>query len=115
MLPFMVHASRLDDAPLVAQIRAMAGRVGVTAYLYQQEAVIGRADSRPGLSRIAVPMLVLCGREDALIPLQAHEEMAAGIPGARLEVVEACGHMAPMEQPRAVPAALCRWLRESCG
>lgn len=112
MLPFMVHASRLHDAPLVAEIRAMADRVGVAAYVRQQEAIIGRADSRPGLARIAVPALVLCGREDALTPLDAHEEMAAGIPGARLEVVESCGHMAPMERPEAVNSALLKWLSE---
>lgn len=112
MLPLMVHASRLDDAPLVAEIRAMADRVGVAAYVRQQEAVIGRADSRPGLGSIAVPTLVLCGREDALTPLDAHQEMAAGIPGARLEVVEACGHMAPMERPEAVNSGLSRWLSE---
>jgi pimeloyl-ACP methyl ester carboxylesterase len=112
MLPLMVHASRLDDAPLVAGIRAMAERVGVAAYLRQQEAIIGRADSRPGLGGIGVPTLVLCGRADALTPLEAHEEMAAAIPGARLEVVEECGHMAPMERPQAVNSALCRWLSE---
>jgi pimeloyl-ACP methyl ester carboxylesterase len=59
-----------------------------------------------------VPTLVLCGREDALTPLEAHEEMAAGIAGVRLEVIEACGHMAPMERPEAVNSALSRWLSE---
>jgi pimeloyl-ACP methyl ester carboxylesterase len=112
MLPLMVHASRLDDAPLVAEIRAMADRVGVAAYVRQQEAIIGRADSRPALAGIRVPTLVLCGREDALTPLEAHEEMAAGIAGVRLEVIEACGHMAPMERPEAVNSALSRWLSE---
>jgi pimeloyl-ACP methyl ester carboxylesterase len=113
MLPLMVHASRLDDAPLVARIRAMADRVGVQAYVRQQEAIIGRMDSRPDLARVAVPALVLCGREDALTPLEAHVEMAAGIPGARLEVIDDCGHMAPMERPRAVTDALLRWLADS--
>ncbi len=112
MLPLMVHASRLDDAPLIAEIRAMADRVGVAAYVRQQEAIIGRADSRPALAGIRVPTLVLCGREDALTPLEAHEEMAAGVPGALLEVIDTCGHMAPMERPEAVNSALSRWLSE---
>ena len=36
--------------------------------------------------------------------------MAAGIAGARLTVVEDCGHLATLERPEEVNAALRRWL-----
>jgi pimeloyl-ACP methyl ester carboxylesterase len=36
--------------------------------------------------------------------------MAAAIPGAVLEVVDGCGHLATLERPDAVHAALRRWL-----
>ncbi len=91
-------------------IWAMARAVGREGFVRQQEAIIGRADSRPTLARIACPTLVVCGREDALIPLEAHEEIAVGIAGARLAVLDVCGHMAPLERADQVTKELGRWL-----
>jgi pimeloyl-ACP methyl ester carboxylesterase len=54
---------------------------------------------------------VLCGREDALTPLEGHEEMARLIPGAKLEVIEGCGHMSTMERPAQVSTLMREWLR----
>ena len=112
MLPTLVHPDRLSDEGLVSAIRAMAARLGKDGFLRKQRAIMGRIDSRPHLPRIACPTLVLCGREDASTPLALSEEMAALVPGARIEVVERCGHMSPMERPAEVSAALRRWLME---
>jgi len=38
------------------------------------------------------------------------EEIAAGIPGARLEIIPECGHLSSLEQPEAVNRALRIWL-----
>ena len=110
MLPNLVHPDRLSDEGLASAIRAMAERLGKDGFLRKQRAIMGRVDSRPDLPRIACPTLVLCGREDASTPLALSEEMAALVPGARLEVVERCGHMSAMERPAEVSAALRRWL-----
>ncbi len=110
MLPLLVHPSRLGDAPLVNSIREMAERTGIDGFVRQQTAIIGRPDSRPALPQIRAPTLVLCGREDAIPPLARHEEMTALIPGARLEIVERCGHLSTLEQPDAVSGALRVWL-----
>jgi pimeloyl-ACP methyl ester carboxylesterase len=111
LLPLMVHASRIDDQALVAEIRAMAERVGVPGFVRQQRAIMSRTDFRPGLKDINCPTLVLCGREDALTPLEGHEEMARLIPGAKLEVIEGCGHMSTMERPGQVSTLMREWLR----
>jgi pimeloyl-ACP methyl ester carboxylesterase len=55
--------------------------------------------------------LVLCGREDGWAPVAQHEEMATLIQSGRLAILDRCGHMAPMERPDAVGAALAEWLR----
>jgi len=52
----------------------------------------------------------MCGRQDALTPLDHSEEMAAGIPGARLAVIEDCGHLSTMERPQAATALMRQWL-----
>ena len=43
----------------------------------------------------------------------AHEAMAAHTPGARLEVIESCGHLSTIEQPEVVNRVLRNWLRET--
>ena len=52
-------------------------------------------DVRPRLGDIRVPTLVICGRNDWITPLSKSEEIAARIPGSRLEVFDR--------------AATCRW------
>ena len=110
LMPRIVHPSRLGDARLIATIEAMAYAVGPAGFVRQLQAIIDRVDSRPTLARIRCPTVVICGRDDALMPLELHQESADGIPGARLVVLDACGHMAPMERPVEVSDALREWL-----
>lgn len=109
--PMLVHPARVRDKMLMDEIGRMARRVGAQAALSQQQAMLDRPDSRPDLARIACPTLVLCGRQDALTPLAAHEEMATGIKGAKLVVIEDCGHMSTMEKPEAATAVMRYWLQ----
>jgi pimeloyl-ACP methyl ester carboxylesterase len=111
MLPLLVHPSRMDDAPLVDVVRAMAERTGVEGFVRQQQAIIGRADSRNVLKQVDVPSLVLCGRDDMLTPLVHHEQMAQTIPGARLVVIEQCGHVSSLERSDEVNEAMRAWLK----
>ena len=106
-----IAEDRQDDTELKAVIRASAHNVGAEAYQRQQTAIINRPDNRPDLGAIDCPTLVLCGRQDSLTPLAAHEEMASVIPDAKLVVVENCGHLSPLEQPEAVSAVLRYWLQ----
>lgn len=109
-LPRLIHPARLDDRELTLAIRQQGERVGAEAYIRQQTAIIARPDSRPGLPAVACPTLVLCGRQDVLSPLEMHIEMAGLIPGARLAVIEDCGHLPPMERPQAATALLRDWI-----
>jgi pimeloyl-ACP methyl ester carboxylesterase len=110
LLPLLIHSSRLDDEALTATVTGMAERVGPDAFLRQQKAIMGRPDFRPDLPQIACPTLVLCGRDDALTPLDRHEEIAAAIPGAQLVVIDGCGHLSTLEKPAELNAALRTWL-----
>jgi len=110
ILPLIVHPDRRQDEQLCNNIKQMNRRVGPEIFLRQQAAIIGRPDSRNDLSRIKCPTLILCGRQDALTPLEAHEEMSSRIPKARLAIIEDCGHMSTMERPQAITALLRDWL-----
>jgi pimeloyl-ACP methyl ester carboxylesterase len=110
LLPRWIHPSRINDKALTETVMSMTARVGRDAFVREQTAIMGRPDSRPGLSRIRCPTLVLCGHEDLATPVELHREMAADIPNARLVVVPECGHLSPLERPEAVNAALRSWL-----
>ncbi|MET0167221.1 MAG: alpha/beta hydrolase [Vicinamibacterales bacterium] len=104
------HPSRLSDTALTDTIKSMAIGTGEEAFVRQQRAIISCVENRPLLSTIRCPTMVLCGRQDQLTPLDRHQEMAAGINGATLEVVDDCGHMSSMEKPLQVNQALRLWL-----
>ena len=110
LLPVLIHKERLTDKPLVEAVLKMGHDTGVDAFRRQQMALIGRYDSRPMLGSITCPTLVLIGREDALTPLELSQEMAAGIPKAKLEIVSDCGHLSTMERPQQVNNVLRSWL-----
>lgn len=110
LLPLLVHSSRLSDAPLVELIKDMARNVGKGAFLREQKAIMGRADSRDTLRKIRCPTLVLCGEHDLLTPRDRHEEIAAAIGGAKLVVLPGCGHLSTLEKPLEVNRALAAWL-----
>lgn len=110
LLPLFVHESRLPDTQLIEDVTQMADSVGKDAFLRQQKAIMGRPDSRPGLPDIRCPSLVVCGRQDALTPVELSEEIAGLIPGANLVLIDDCGHLATMERPDEVNAALRTWM-----
>lgn len=106
----LVFKPRATEPALIETVTAMTQRMGQEVFVRQQIAVLGRPDSRDTLPSIDVPTTVICGRDDVLTPLALHEEMVAGIKGARLAVVEECGHLSPLERPHAVTALLRGWL-----
>ncbi len=112
MLPLLVHPDHLALERVGGLAKDMARAVGPDGFARQQNAVMHRPDARPGLPRIPCPTLVLVGADDAVTPLDRAEEMAELIPQSRLEVVEKCGHLSPLEQPDAVSAAMAAWLRQ---
>ena len=74
-----------------------------------------REDSRLTLPTITVPVLALTGEADVLTPPADVAAMAAAIPAARLVMIPGAGHLSPMENPRAVNAALRAFAREVFG
>jgi pimeloyl-ACP methyl ester carboxylesterase len=108
-IPNIIHPDRIADKALTNAIAEMMARKSPEIFAAQIKALLARPDAAPVLSTIRCPTLVLCGREDAWSPLAAHREIAAAIPNSNLAIIEHCGHMAPMECPEEVTAALAAW------
>ncbi len=102
-LPPMLHP---EHTALLESMTLMIRRATPDTFENQQRALLDRPDARSVLASIRCPTLVLCGREDKWSPVSQHEEIAGSIRGAKLVVIEKCGHMSPVEQPEAVTKAL---------
>jgi pimeloyl-ACP methyl ester carboxylesterase len=108
--------SHVND-PLIAGVTiAMALALGHPAQVAQQEAMLGRPNSLPDLTRVACPTLVACGRQDMLTTVADHEAITAAIrqhrQDCRFEVIEDCGHISTLEQPAAVNRLLLEFFRD---
>lgn len=110
LFPRLVHARRWGDESLRRICRAMEQDVGVQGFINQQTAIMARPDSRPGLAKIRCPTLVIVGDGDVLTPPERAEEIANGIPDARLSVIRDSGHLSTLEQPAAVARSMVEFL-----
>jgi proline iminopeptidase len=59
------------------------------------------------LDEITVPTLVMAGRDDFVFPPEHQQELASGIPNARLKIIERAGHNPHAEQTDEVMTAVC--------
>jgi len=83
---------------LQAQIDARQARPP-TVWGYASQLLAGMAwSSRPWLSRIAAPTLVMAGDGDPIVPPRNARILARGIPDARLELVRGAGHLLLLDQ-----------------
>ena len=62
------------------------------------------------LGEIQVPTLVLAGHDDFLFPPESQALLAAGIPNARLRIIERAGHNPQSERPTETLAAVADFL-----
>ncbi len=111
LFPALVHTSRRNDPDLRAVVEEMFFDAGPEAHIRQQTAIMGRPDSRPGLSAIRCPALVAVGDGDELTPPELAREMADAIPGARLVIAPECGHLSVLERPEFMRDTLVEWLQ----
>ena len=56
-------------------------------------------DLRPELGNVRVPVLVLVCEHDEATPPPMSQELAAGLPRARLEIIPGCAHVPQLQSP----------------
>lgn len=105
---YLAHGAR--RAEVLDLCMEMALDLGPEVFERQSVALRDRADRQETLRGVRVPTLVLCGREDALCPVERHELMHALVPGSRLAIIEGAGHLPTLERPVETSAALADWL-----
>ncbi|SKA40083.1 Pimeloyl-ACP methyl ester carboxylesterase [Enhydrobacter aerosaccus] len=103
-----LHPDRERDPVLLGRLRDMQRRLGPE--VRARQAALVRNDGYADLERITCPALVVACRQDRLRTFAETERMAQHLPYAHFEVIEDCGHMAPLERPHELAALLRRWI-----
>jgi len=103
-----LHPDRERDPVLLERLRGMQRRLGPEVRT-RQSALI-RKDGYADLGRIACPSLVIACRQDRLRKFEETERMAKCLPHSHFEVIESCGHMAPLEKPHELAMLLAQWI-----
>jgi 3-oxoadipate enol-lactonase len=104
------------DAPseLQEKVRSMIAEQSAESIAAAALGMAERPDSTPDLATIDVPTLVITSTGDRLIAPEVASEMAAGIAGSRLEVLDGVGHLSNLEAPEEFNRLLLEHLR-ACG
>jgi pimeloyl-ACP methyl ester carboxylesterase len=89
----------LDDAVRLARVGPLA-RFAATRDTMEEHTLDGR------LGELRVPVEIVWGASDRLMPLDYAERMRSELPDARLMTVERCGHAPQVECPDRLLAAL---------
>jgi pimeloyl-ACP methyl ester carboxylesterase len=96
-----------------AMIRAAAVRTSDASAVYHHALAVAASPPRSDiLHRIAAPTLVIHGAFDPCLPLPHGQHLAAGIPNARLLVLD-MGHMLPPPMAAEVGGAIVSFLHDT--
>lgn len=100
-----------DATAAAATYKEMARRLGGSVGATQARAAATREDASARLGLLTMPTLLLWGAQDALSPLSYAEALAKGLPRARFEVLQDCGHLPTLEKPAESTALFRELLR----
>jgi pimeloyl-ACP methyl ester carboxylesterase len=73
-------------------------------------AMLSRNDTTEYLNKIKIPVLVICGENDALTPPSVMKPLAEKINGAEFVIIKNSGHMSPIENPEEVNQVIKKFL-----
>jgi pimeloyl-ACP methyl ester carboxylesterase len=98
-----------DPALVAAEQEATRGNS-----LFMMQSLLAGAPpiDETALGALSLPVLILAGETDGLVPLAASERLAALLPGAELQHVPNCGHQIMMEAPDITNRAIERVLAQ---
>jgi len=93
-------ASNLGNPALAEQLRRWARRTTPEGVAWAQQAMLGRAASYETLRVTGLPVHVLAGAEDSLIPMAMTDAMVEAIGRhGHFTLINGAGHLCPVENP----------------
>ena len=94
--------STFEHQPLLVEaVRRMMASAPPAGAIGALRAMAARPDSTDLLATVDVPTLVVGGAEDTFTPPDELHALATAIPRCRIELLDRCGHVCPIERPAA--------------
>ncbi len=112
MIPILFAPGLPADDPIIEQTRTIILNTKSVGIIGALKGMAARPDYSPMLPNLDIPVLILAGDKDQVIPPQRSEAMAAAIASSTLVTVENAGHMPMLEQPHATTMAIRNFLSE---
>ena len=106
MLPKFFDPGLSADSPIVKfvkHIMVVTSSIGIIASL---KGIASRSDFTDQLAKIDVPVLILSGEMDQVIPVAKASEMAMKIPDSTLKIIPDSGHLPMIDNPEATTKAI---------
>ncbi|WP_428341685.1 alpha/beta fold hydrolase [Mycobacterium sp.] len=108
---FLGPTTMRERPDVVAHVIGTVKSADIASVSWAVKSVVPRRpDQRPLLDRIHTPVMVVGGTEDATFPPRDAIEMANGIPGASVRILDGVAHLAGLENPPLVSALIERFL-----
>jgi 3-oxoadipate enol-lactonase len=101
--------------PVVETLRRLIESSWPEAVAQACYGLASRRDSRSLLVDIKLPTLIVAGSEDALVPSAQAEIMHSEIQDSSLVVIEQCGHLINLEQPKVLDQVVSNFLKQLHG
>jgi pimeloyl-ACP methyl ester carboxylesterase len=105
-----LHIDRENDEVLIERLKDMGERLG--AEVFGRLSALERKSDLDMMRTIQCPVLVVTADQDRLRTMEEATEMAEAA-HAPLVVLEHCGHMMPMEEPKQLANVVLNWLSKS--
>ena len=106
MLGKMLSPETIRTSPqIVRDLRAMMEAVPPKTIETALAAMRDRSEYLSLLPKLTVPLLIVVGQDDVIAPPTLAQAMQQTAPNAKLAIIPTAGHLAPLEQPKAVADA----------
>lgn len=112
-LPRLFAPSTFAAAPaVIARAREIARRNDARGAAAMLRGMAQRVDATDIAEELSMPVRIIAGSQDQVVPAVESDSMAAAFPNARLHRLEGSGHVPMMEEPGALTRLLIDFLAD---
>ncbi|MBX3081445.1 MAG: alpha/beta hydrolase [Anaerolineae bacterium] len=112
MMPRLFAPIEQEDETIKEQVNALMLSIKPAVLINTIRGLAARHDSTALLSGFELPVLIIAGDKDAIIPLENSEMLATLPTHCTLATIENGGHMMMLEQPQATTLAIRQFMDE---
>lgn len=95
--------------------RAMANRVGGKVGAAQARALASRPEVTSRMGALRMPVLVIWGEADQIVPASVGQALADALPHAHFHLLRDCGHLPTLEEPAECAELFVEFLEDGAG